>query len=164
MTTQADAIIQRRCRQMRSDHRRRAHADHQHDDVPPLDALVQLVKDHPTCAYCGCVLTPETFSIDHQMPTCRRADYSLGNLVVACRFCQERKGLLSAEEFRGLLSRIATWAPRAGSDLLGRLRAGGGARYAKARAARPATLGAATELARAELEVSRARLEKEDKS
>jgi hypothetical protein len=116
---------------MLADQRRRAHADHQQDAVPPLDALVQLVKDSPTCAYCGCVLTPETFSLDHKMPTCRRADYSLGALAVCCLPCQQRKGLLSSDEFRQVLALIATWPPRAGSDLLARLRAGGGARYGR---------------------------------
>jgi hypothetical protein len=128
--SQTDVAIRRRCRQMRSDQRRHAHADHQHDEVPPLDALVQLVKDHPTCVYCGCVLTAETFSIDHKTPTCRRADYSLSNLAVACLSCQQRKGLLTAEEFRQLLALVGTWPPRPGSDLLARLRAGGAKRYA----------------------------------
>jgi hypothetical protein len=41
--------------------------------------------------------------------------------------------LLTAEEYRQLRALIATWPPRAGSDLLARLRAGGGRRYASRR-------------------------------
>ena len=67
----------------------------------------------------------EDFAFDHQTPTCRAADYSLGNLAVCCRPCNEAKGLLTAAEFRQLLALVDGWHPRARQDLLARLKAGG---------------------------------------
>lgn len=132
----ADAVLRRRCRKMLSDHRRRAARDFQTIGYTVAD-LIRLVTDHPACAYCGCLLTPGTFSLDHAVPTSRRPDYSLGNLQVVCILDQERKGLLTAEEYKELLALVSTWPPRAGCDLLDRLRSGG-ARYGKSRQRRPA--------------------------
>jgi hypothetical protein len=64
-------------------------------------------------------------SLDHKTPTGRGGKHALGNLCVCCPACQQRKGALSAEEFKALLALIASWPPRAGNDLLARLRAGG---------------------------------------
>jgi hypothetical protein len=122
---------------MLNDHRRRAASDFQAIDYTVED-LAQLVTGHPACAYCGCLMTPGTFSLDHAVPTSRRPDYSLSNLRPACILCQERKGCLTADEYKELLTLISTWPPRAGSDLLARLRTGT-ARYSKSRQQRPAS-------------------------
>jgi hypothetical protein len=46
-------------------------------------------------------------------------------------------GLLTGEEFSQLLALVRTWHPRAGSDVLGRLRAGGAGRYSRGRRRAP---------------------------
>jgi 5-methylcytosine-specific restriction endonuclease McrA len=130
-TTTEQAALRRRCRAALYEHRRRARADRQVVRYGLRD-LEDLARDNPTCAYCGCLLSAATLSFDHATPTSRAADYTLGNLAVCCGRCNEAKGLLTAEEFRQLLVLLRTWHPRAGADVLGRLRAGG-RRYAVSR-------------------------------
>jgi hypothetical protein len=118
-----DAALERRCKTALANHRRRARRDRQVLDYD-LAELLNLARNSPTCSYCGCLLTAGTFTFDHAVPTCRWADYSLGNLAVCCLLCQERKGLLTADEYRQLLALVHSWHPRAGADLLGWLRHG----------------------------------------
>jgi len=127
-----DAALRQRCRRALYEHSRRAAADHQGALEYGLPHLLELARTSPCCAYCGAVLDAGLLSFDHQLPTCRVADYRLSNLVVCCTACNTAKGLLSAEEFRHLLALLRTWHPRAGNDVLGRLRAGG-VRYARSR-------------------------------
>jgi 5-methylcytosine-specific restriction endonuclease McrA len=108
---------------MRRDHVRRARPLFQAVDYS-LAELIAFVKAHRTCAYCGCVLTAGSFSLDHASPISRKADFGLANLRVCCVVCQERKGPLTEAEYRQLLQLIATWPPVAGTDVFRRLRAG----------------------------------------
>jgi 5-methylcytosine-specific restriction endonuclease McrA len=119
-----NAVYRRRCGSMRRDHVRRARPLFQTVDFT-LAELIAFVQANRTCAYCGCVLTASTFSLDHAFPISRKADFRLANLRVCCEICQERKGALNSEEYRELLRLISTWAPVAGTDVLRRLRAGG---------------------------------------
>jgi hypothetical protein len=70
-------------------------------------------------------LHPGILVFDHRTPTSRVVDYRLGNVACCCTVCNEAKGLLTADEFSQLLALLRTWHPRAGSDVLARLRAGG---------------------------------------
>jgi hypothetical protein len=124
---------------MLADHRRRAAKLYQRVDYTGAE-LVELVKANPVCAYCGCVLTASTFSLDHAVPISRRADFGISGLRVVCRQCQERKGSLAEDEYRQLLALIATWPPAAGVDVFRRLRAGA-IRYAGTRSRSKASNG-----------------------
>jgi hypothetical protein len=87
--------------------------------------LVELVGAADRSCYCDQVLTPVTFALDHAQPTARSGQHGLDNLRVCCAPCNERKGLLTAGEYAELLALVRNWHPRARSDLLARLRAGG---------------------------------------
>jgi hypothetical protein len=125
MTLAPDPALRRRCRAALYEHRRRAAADRQGPLGYGLLDLEALARGATTCAYCGAVLSVATLTFDHATPTCRAADYTLGNLAVCCGSCNTAKGLLTAEEFLGLLALLRTWHPRASGDVLGRLRSGG---------------------------------------
>jgi hypothetical protein len=115
--------LRRRCKASYDSHRRRAAADRQQLGYTRAD-LEALVRRAERCPYCGTPLSPATFALDHATPTCRAANYSLGNLGVCREPCNIAKGLLSAAEFRALLALIGDWHPRARADVLARLRAG----------------------------------------
>jgi 5-methylcytosine-specific restriction endonuclease McrA len=90
-----------------------------------LAELVNLARNAPACCYCGAPLTAGTLTFDHTTPTCRKADYSLANLVVCCVPCNEVKGLLSDGEYRRLRPLLRSFHPRSCTDVLARLRSGG---------------------------------------
>lgn len=123
--------LRKRCKASVAAHRKRARQDRQTLDYGVED-LEARAKCQRNCAYCGAYLTVATISWDHRTPTCRQADYSLGNLALCCEQCNRAKGLLTAEEYCALLGLIRTWHPRAQGDVLGRLRSGAG-RYARRR-------------------------------
>jgi hypothetical protein len=54
-------------------------------------------RDRDTCRYCGDIVGP--FEIDHVVPVAMGGTNRRGNLVLACRPCNSRKG-------------TATWVPR----------------------------------------------------
>jgi hypothetical protein len=57
-------------------------------------------RDHGRCAYCGrCVPFAES-SMDHILPLCQDGPTSWGNLVNACRRCNERKADRTPEQAR----------------------------------------------------------------
>jgi 5-methylcytosine-specific restriction endonuclease McrA len=49
------------------------------------------------CAYCGGARVP--LQIEHIVPKSRRGSDRVSNLTIACRACNERKGMQTAEEF-----------------------------------------------------------------
>jgi 5-methylcytosine-specific restriction endonuclease McrA len=49
-------------------------------------------RDDFRCVYCGNRFTAEELSVDHVEPRVRGGDQSPGNLVTACRACNNRKG------------------------------------------------------------------------
>jgi hypothetical protein len=48
------------------------------------------------CVYCG---SPDEPQIDHLMPSSRGGSDAIGNLVLACKACNQRKGTQTATEF-----------------------------------------------------------------
>jgi 5-methylcytosine-specific restriction endonuclease McrA len=128
MATQADALLGR-ARRLLHDHRTRARKDGVEIRYS-LHDIKRLLLDHSLCEYCRAVLSFQA-SLDHRTPISQGGRHELANLAVVCIPCQERKGLLLEDEYRQLLALVATWRPRSSSDLMARLRAGGGARYAK---------------------------------
>jgi 5-methylcytosine-specific restriction endonuclease McrA len=134
IASSAAAPLRRRCRGALDSHRKRAKADGLSITYGLRD-LEALALASPCCEYCGCVLLPSTLVFDHRTPTARvatSASYSLRNLAVCCIPCNSAKGQLSTEEFQKLRDLVNSWHPRAGCDLLARLRSGG-QRYARSR-------------------------------
>ncbi|HEX6133747.1 MAG TPA: HNH endonuclease [Longimicrobiales bacterium] len=56
-------------------------------------------RDRFRCVYCGAVFRSEDLTLDHVQPRMRGGDDSEGNLVTACRRCNELKGGLAAWSF-----------------------------------------------------------------
>jgi 5-methylcytosine-specific restriction endonuclease McrA len=54
---------------------------------------------HRRCVYCAAGLTPETATLDHVHPASRGGTNDPGNLVAACRSCNQLKGDLLPLEF-----------------------------------------------------------------
>jgi 5-methylcytosine-specific restriction endonuclease McrA len=129
-----DAALRRRCLAALREHRRRARADRRALDYGLAD-LEALARASPCCAYCGTLLLPGAFVFDHAMPTARICNYGLANLRVCCAGCNTAKGIMSEAEYHQLLDLLRGFHPRAGGDVLRRLRAGG-ARYATGRGRR----------------------------
>lgn len=129
--------IRRRCRRALQDHRRRARADGQTLDYTAED-LERLVREAPVCPYCKNVIVPAAVTFDHLVPTARGGRHLLANLTPCCQPCNERKGQLSADEYRALMALVKKFHPRAFADVMGRLRSGG-ARYARGRSRKGAT-------------------------
>lgn len=104
-------------------HKARARRDGQ-ELLYCLDKLRSHVQHAHVCPYCQRLLTAATFTLDHALPTSRGGPWTLNNLTVSCRECNEQKGNLTADEFRSLLQLVWTWAPVAQVQTLARLRAG----------------------------------------
>jgi hypothetical protein len=94
-------------------------------------------------------------------PIARGGRFALWNTTIACSRCNQLRGQLTEAETLELLEFLEGLHPVAREDLERRL-LGGGTVYAggKKTTARPATLGDAIELARAELEFLQAKLER----
>lgn len=58
-----------------------------------------LKRDRYRCAYCAAEFAPEDLTLDHVEPRMRGGDDSEGNLVAACRGCNELKGGSAAWSF-----------------------------------------------------------------
>jgi len=52
------------------------------------------------CAYCGCKIEYRKMQVDHIVPLCNGGEDVIGNLLPACRSCNQRKDTLSLEKFR----------------------------------------------------------------
>ncbi len=130
-TSTVDPALRRRCRALLADHRRRARAQYQAVPYSRAD-LERLAAAARCCGYCGTPLPPSALTLDHRVPIARGGAFNLENLLPSCFVCNERKGCLTEEEYRQLLALLHRWHPKAGNDVLARLRAGG-RRYAAPR-------------------------------
>jgi len=52
------------------------------------------------CFYCGKTLSRKKKTRDHKQPKSRNGSGGTGNIVDACRKCNQLKGCLTLEEFR----------------------------------------------------------------
>lgn len=68
-------------------------------DGPPGRRERVLKRDRHSCVYCGETFPPDELTLDHVQPRMRGGDDSEGNLVTACRRCNELKGSLAAWSF-----------------------------------------------------------------
>ena len=64
------------------------------------------------CAYCGNILTPETFECDHIVPFLKGGK-TRNNLFPACSTCNNAKSTKSIEEFRHYLENDVFSIPKA---------------------------------------------------
>jgi 5-methylcytosine-specific restriction endonuclease McrA len=74
-------------------------------------AVIQALHATRRCAYCRRRIVRRQRTIDHKLPLSRGGGHTAGNLVMACRTCNGRKGNLTAAEFGhpGRLQQAATW-------------------------------------------------------
>jgi hypothetical protein len=160
MTTQAD-LLHRRCRTAFGHQRAAAARDHVDLDYALAD-LVEMARATQTCAYCSRPLGHD-FTFDHVIPVAWTSTaHRLGNIVCCCPACNVMKGQTDGAFFRRLLALLGgDTDPRAATDVQRRLTSGGKVYAGKRTAATPtpATLGAAIALARAELAVTKAKLD-----
>ena len=60
-------------------------------------------KTNGSCAYCGCVLNFEHFTIDHILPSSKGGKSKLKNLFPACKKCNNEKANFTIKQYRNLL-------------------------------------------------------------
>jgi 5-methylcytosine-specific restriction endonuclease McrA len=160
LPTQAEAL-DALTRRTLAHHKARAKAVGQILDYTE-DDLRRLIEATPTCRWCRLPVGYDNLQLDHLHPTGRGGQHALHNLCVACSRCNKLRGLLTEAETEHVLEFLRDIGPAAREDLERRLLAGG-KRYAAKRAAarpRPATLGAAVALEKANIEVLQAQLER----
>ena len=68
-----------------------------HRRVPPTRAAIML-RDAFTCQYCAEKPGALLLTVDHVIPRSRGGDHSWGNLVTACKRCNQHKGNQTTEE------------------------------------------------------------------
>ena len=124
-----------KCRRAFAAHKQAALLDARTLDYDAAD-LLALARQSPQCAYCRMPLL-YSFEFDHRVPRARTVQaHKLANVCCCCPDCNRAKGQLDAEEFHRLLTLFADFDPRARTDALRRLKAGG-MRYAASRRTRP---------------------------
>jgi 5-methylcytosine-specific restriction endonuclease McrA len=94
-----------------------------------LPQLREMVSEATTCSYCHAPLSYAVLQVDHKIPITRNGPHVFANLAPSCQRCNSLKGKLTAEEFAGVRSFLATLHPVARQDVELRL-ISGGQRYA----------------------------------
>ena len=69
------------------------------------DVLARYDAQAGRCYYCGSLLT-ESYTVDHLRPLSRGGTNDPDNVVVACKSCNDSKGVLLSEEFA---ARTSDW-------------------------------------------------------
>ena len=64
-----------------------------------------------TCPYCGARKIMRTMDIDHMTPVVRGGSNDLKNLQVTCKPCNQRKGMMTDQEFRYRYQRLVPSRP-----------------------------------------------------
>jgi predicted transcriptional regulator len=57
-------------------------------------------KTKGRCAFCGCMLSIDNFTIDHIRPTSKGGKTKFKNLLPACKKCNQEKGALTLDRYR----------------------------------------------------------------
>lgn len=68
-------------------------------------------KRNRPCTYCSKPLSYKRATLDH-MTARSKGGKNIGNLALACRSCNERKGSMTVDQFRALLASEALDEPR----------------------------------------------------
>ena len=72
------------------------------------------IRDNYTCQYCGNRFTTKTLTLDHVLPVSREGKKDWGNVVSACRSCNQRKANKTPTEAHMPLlkePRMPNWLP-----------------------------------------------------
>jgi len=77
---------------------RNARAHFQERNTPPLCNTKLFQRDERTCLYCGERFSPADLTRDHVVPTSRGGRDAWGNVVTACKPCNNRKDNRTPEE------------------------------------------------------------------
>src|ERR1041385_2924441 len=88
-------------------HHRRAKQHGQHLDYDMEAFRRQHVEEFLTrasCCYCNGRIDANNFSSDHMQPVSRGGTFSLDNIAVCCKSCNEAKGNMSLEEYQAFQS------------------------------------------------------------
>ncbi len=75
--------------------------------VPPVNRREVLRRDKHTCQYCG---STKHLTLDHVIPKSKGGKHSWDNVVIACEFCNSRKGDRTPKE-AGMLLHTKPKAP-----------------------------------------------------
>lgn len=81
---------------------------------PPLCRTNVLARDDFECQYCGVELTSKEATLDHVVPRSKGGKTTWQNLVVACGFCNRKKGGRTPSEARMPLRKAPvkpSWLP-----------------------------------------------------
>lgn len=62
-----------------------------HEEVLPNQIFRLMKQQHRQCAYCKCILTLLTYSIDHILPLSLGGHHILSNIQLTCRDCNTKK-------------------------------------------------------------------------
>lgn len=117
--------ISHKAYQLRSNWRTRAkQAGVDLSGIPTASEIKKWLSDNYPwkCYYTGVPLSE--FGIDHKLPLSLGGSYSFDNLVICDLGVNTAKGDMTEEEFKQLLSLIASW-PDGGKKLLNRLKGSG---------------------------------------
>ena len=76
------------------------------------------------CQYCRQRITRLSFTLDHDVPLSRGGSPELANLVLCCAECNTRKGQLTGQQFRQVLSCTENWPTADAVAFWGRLKQG----------------------------------------
>ena len=118
-----ESLFLKRTSQLFRNHKARAARDHLRLGYT-LEEIRSKARAAVTCPYCQRCLTTESFSLDHRKPVARGGAWTMQNLEVCCRRCNEAKHVLDNEEMAALMVVVLRMSPQAQSSIFTRLRAG----------------------------------------
>lgn len=72
--------------------------------MPKIDRQAVYAKCNGCCAYCGAPLERLAMQIDHVRPQAYGGSDDLGNLLPACRACNNYKAVWSLDQFRNVIA------------------------------------------------------------
>lgn len=81
---------------------------------PPLTRVNLLARDQYQCQYCCCSLVPGEATIDHVVPRSQGGVTTWQNVVIACHYCNRRKGGRTPTQARMALLKepaVPDWLP-----------------------------------------------------
>jgi 5-methylcytosine-specific restriction endonuclease McrA len=98
--------------------------------IPHLPFTLEQLREHVkpfigTQCKCGAKITVKSMALDHNEPVSRGGSWDLFNVVVPCRKCNLRKGVLLPHEYIELSKFVATLTAESREDIWRRLVIGG---------------------------------------
>ena len=72
-------------------------------------------RDTVDCCFCSTKLSKETATLEHRQPLALGGSWSLSNLALACKQCNNERGIADFNEFRNWKRGIAKTRPSMGN-------------------------------------------------